>query len=66
VFFKNCAILWDSVEKYRRATQVTDDNVVNAHCMPDTQSYKYTLILCNTYWFSTATMVAQTHLNVTL
>jgi hypothetical protein len=34
--------------------------------MLDTQSCKYTLGICNTYCFSTATVVALTRLNVTL
>jgi len=32
----------------------------------DTLGYKYTLIFGNTRCFSTATMVARTHLNITL
>jgi hypothetical protein len=28
-----------------------DDNMVHAHCLLDTQGYKYTLIICNTYFF---------------
>ena len=32
---KSCR-LWDYVEKYCRARQVTDDNMAHAHCMPDT------------------------------
>jgi len=27
--------LWDNVEKYCRAGQATDDNMVHAHCMLD-------------------------------
>jgi hypothetical protein len=30
------------------------------HCMLDNEGYKHTLIICNTYCFSTATMVAWT------
>jgi hypothetical protein len=41
------------------AGQATDDNMVHAHCMLDTYGYYLTLSLCNTYYFSTATMVAQ-------
>jgi hypothetical protein len=52
------------VEKIR--VQVTDDNMAHAHCMMDTKGYKQTLKICNTYWFSTATMVAQTRPSVTL
>jgi len=52
-FFKSC-LLWDNVEKYCRAGQATDDN------------YKHTLRICNTYCFLTATMVAQTQLDIAL
>ena len=38
----------------------------HAHCMLDTQRYKRTLGICNTYCFSTATVVVRTRLNVTL
>jgi len=54
------------VEKYSRAGQAADDSVVHAHCMLHTLGYKYTLIICNTYCFYTATKVAQTRLDVTL
>jgi len=43
------------VEKYRKGGQAIDDNMAHVHCMMDTQGYKHTLILCNLYWFSTAT-----------
>ena len=68
IFFpprKSCC-LCDKVEKYSRARQATDDNLSHAHCMPDNQGYKLTLTICNTYCFSTATMVTWTRLNVTL
>jgi hypothetical protein len=58
--------LWDNVEKYCRAGQATDDNMAHAHCMQDTKVYKYTLRICNIYCFSTATMVARMHPNITL
>ena len=35
VFRKSCR-LWEYVEKYRRAEQITDDNRVHAHCTLDT------------------------------
>jgi len=54
------------VEKYCRARQATDDNTVHAHCMLDTNGYKHTLRLCNTYCFSSTTVVARTCHNVTL
>jgi len=61
-FFWKSYRLWDNVEKYCRAGQVTDDNMAHAHFILDTQGYKHTLIICNTYCFSAATMVARTHL----
>ena len=57
---------WDSAEKYCRAGQATDDNMAHAHCILDNLGYKHTLRICNTYCFSTATMVARTRLSVTL
>jgi len=39
---------------------------INAYCILDTEDYKHTLRICNTYCFSTATMVARTRFNVTL
>jgi len=54
------------VEKYSRAGPATDDNTAHAHCTLDTEGYKHTLTTCNSYCFSTATEVAQTHLRVTL
>jgi len=32
-FFPKTCRLWDNVEKYSRAGQVTDDNMAHAHCM---------------------------------
>jgi len=54
------------VGKYCRAGQTTDDNMAHAHCMLGTSGYRHTVRICNTYWFSTVTMVARTRLNVTL
>jgi len=53
------------VYKYSTVGQATGDNMAHAHCMLDTQGYKYKLRTCNTHYFSTATMVAGMHLNVT-
>jgi hypothetical protein len=64
-FFKSCC-LWDNVEKYCRAGQATDDNMVYVPYMLDTKGYKHTHRICNTYCFSTATVVAQMCLYVTL
>jgi len=58
-------LLWDNVEKYCTARQATDDSMAHGHWMLNIQGYKPTLRICNTYCFSTATMVARTRLNVT-
>jgi hypothetical protein len=47
------------VGKYCTVEKVTDDNMAHAHCMLNTQGYKQTLRICNTYCFPTATMVVQ-------
>jgi len=65
IFFKSYR-LWDKVEKCCIAWQTTDDNMAHAHCMLDTLGCQYTLRLCNTHCFPTATMVVRTRLNVTL
>jgi len=54
------------VEKYCKARQTTDDNMVHVHCMLDTKGYKYTLRMFNTYCFSTATVVVRMRNNVKL
>ena len=41
-------------------------NTAHAHCMLDTQGYTHTHTICNSYCFPTATMTAQSLLNVTL
>ena len=60
--FRKRYLLIDNVEKYCRAGQATVENMAHAHCMLDTQGYKYTHSSCVTHCFSTATM----HLNVPL
>ena len=47
-----------------RAGQATDDNMAHAHCLLDTKGYKYTLRMCNSIFFASATTVARTRLNV--
>ena len=68
-FLKSCP-LWDNVKKKKKycwSGQVTDENIMwHVHCMFDTYGYKCTLRICNTYCFSTATLVARTYINVTL
>ena len=54
------------MEECCRAEEATDENMAHAHCALDTQGYKHTFVLCNTYCFSTATMAARTRLTVTL
>jgi len=53
------------LDKYCRAGQATDDNTAHAHCMMETWGCKHTLRICNTYYFSTATMVVRRRLHVT-
>ena len=54
------------MEKYRRATQATDDSMAYAHCVLDTSGYKDTLGVCNTYCIFTVTIVTRKPLSVTL
>jgi hypothetical protein len=65
-FFRKSYRLWDSVEKYSTAGQAKEGNMVHVHCIPNTKGYKLTLRICNTYCFSTATIVARKRLRVTL
>jgi hypothetical protein len=55
------------VETYSRARQAPDGNIIlHVHfLMLDKQGYGCTLSVCNTYYLSMATVVLQTHLNVT-
>ena len=46
-FIKSC-YLWDSVEKYCRAGEVTYDNMAYERCWLDTEGYKYILRILNT------------------
>ena len=46
------------MEKYCTAGQATEEKLVCAHCMLENYSYEHGLRICNTYGFSTATMVA--------
>ena len=57
-------IMWKIL--YSRAGQATDDSMAHSHCMLDNWGYRQTLRICKTYCLSTATMVARTHLSVTL
>ena len=54
--------------KNGRATQATDDNLVQRmrFYMLDSEGYKHTLRICNTYWFFIAMLVMWKLLNVTM
>jgi len=65
-FFSKIVPLRNNVDKYCRPGQITHDNMAHAHCMLDTKCYKHTQRMCNTYCFSTLTMVARTRLYVKL
>jgi hypothetical protein len=43
--------------KYYGVGQGTNDNMADEHCMLENNGYKRSLRICNTYCFSTATMV---------
>jgi hypothetical protein len=58
-----CEIMWSNVVQREQAT---DGNMAHAQYMMYTYGYKHKIRICNTYCFSTATMVTRTHLNVTL
>jgi hypothetical protein len=49
--------LWDNAEKYCRVCLATHDNIVHALCMLDNYGYRHTFRICNSYCFSTTTMV---------
>jgi hypothetical protein len=51
---------------WKNNEQETNDNMAPTHFMLDTYGQRHTLRICNTYCFSTATMIALTRLNVTL
>ena len=64
-FFEKRAVNEIMWKKGCRAGQAMDDNMAHTRCMLNTECYKYTLRLYNTYCFSTATVVEQSGLNVT-
>jgi len=64
--FRKSYRLWDNVGKYFIAGQATDDSMTHAHCVLGTLGYKHTLRVCNTYCFSTVTVVQLSCLNITL
>jgi hypothetical protein len=64
--FSKIITFWGNVDKFCRTGQDTDDTMAHVVGMLDTEGYKHTLGICNTYCFSTATMVARRRLNITL
>jgi hypothetical protein len=53
-------------KKYSRAGLATDDSTAHVHFTLGTKLYKHTPSVCNTYCFSSTTMVARTRHIVTL
>jgi len=54
------------VEKYSRAGEATDGSIEHAHFTPSTSGYNHILGICNTYSYSTATVVVRKRLNISL
>jgi len=63
-FFRKSYSLWDKVEYHCTAGHATDYNMVHAHFMLDSEGYKHALRICNTYCFSTASVVVRTCLSI--
>jgi hypothetical protein len=61
IFFRKSCHLCDNAEKYCTACQITDDQILHALFMLNSNGYRHTLRICNTYHFSTATMITWTH-----
>ena len=65
LFFKSCSF-WDNMEKYCGAGQTTNDNIKQlmrfSYWRPKATN-THTLIVCNTYFFSLATVVTETRLS---
>ena len=65
--FPKIVVFMNNVErkkKHSRTGHRWSYNTAHALCMLDKQGYKHTLRTCYTYWFSTATTVTWTRLNV--
>ena len=64
---KSCR-LWENVEKFDRAGQAGDENVIQTQALSvlDKFGTRCTLGICNTYCFSTVTMGTRTRLSVKL
>jgi hypothetical protein len=54
------------MEMYCKSVQAADDSMAQALCVLDNYVYKHTPGICNTYRFSTSTVIARTRLIVTL
>jgi hypothetical protein len=65
-FLRKSCHLWNKVEKYGASGHATEGTTAHALCMLDTQGYKHKIRICNSYCFSTATMITGKRLNVTL
>ena len=66
IFFSKIVPFMRQCGKICRTGQVTDDDMTHALFTLFTQDYKHTLRICNTYCVSTATVVSEIRLNVTL
>jgi len=68
LFFRRLSRLWDNVEKYVNSQEGHRWLYNKAHALSVLYNwgYKHTLRICNTDCFSTATMVARTHLTITI
>jgi len=67
-FFKKPCCIWDNVEKCGTVRQAKDDTVCVIQCMRSAcwiTMARHIFAICNTYCFSTATVVLQMHLSVT-
>jgi hypothetical protein len=65
VLSQNCAvyeIMWKNIVQ----PEATDDNMAQKQCVLDTDGYKHTVRVCNTFCLSTATTVVRRRLNVAL
>jgi len=54
------------MEEYCKAGRVKADNMTHAHCMLVTKGYKHKRRVCNTYCFTTPTVVARKPLTVVI
>ena len=63
--FENCTICENNVEIYGRTGQATDDNIIRLMRIACwITKATHTLVICNTYCFSTVTIVTRTLHNV--